>query len=603
MKILDEKLLNSEKYKSDIKAILNEADYMLDGKYVFNNVWDMEACDIIVSNPQLNWSMQYDNDPEWSYMFVRFDYSYKLLVAYELTNDIKYVKFGLRFINEWYKNNKRFLPFFTGKISNKVNKGRNLSHRTLDLAILASNITDFIIYCKENNLIETKQYWYNRKIVDEICSYISYYDSQFKRTTNWGIMEVAYSLYAIYRLELNFSLDQYIKKLDSQLGAQLYEDGSHVESSPMYLVEVLLAALICLRYIDRKAGLDSIYDKAKNGCKYIYSITSPDGCIPNIGDSDKINVSDLMIIASNIFNDKSFLSKCSRDIKLEFIYKYKMMPLYHIKTNIKNEDFQLQLLKHQCVVADKKIWMLCNNIPYGPSGHKHYDFMTVLMYINGKEFLIDGGRETYKNVEARRINKDAISHSTIRVNGEQYWKYINSWIIERDIEVRDNVLLLDNGSIYVVKMECIFGGNITLTRNVVYVPEVGVFIVDITYGGSLELYEAYFPLDASVQVKQQKNDYILSTDSYSMYYSSSCIGDIEINNLRCSRRYNSYFDTKGLHFTTNSRIAYHCFLFSQNDVTITVGDMINIIVDNSSSCYSILFPTNDEGSIKFGDLK
>ena len=72
-------------------SIMAEADEMLCGAYRFNGIWDMEPCPVPVDNKKILWNIRYQGDPEWTYMFTRMDYLYKLILATEISGDSKYV--------------------------------------------------------------------------------------------------------------------------------------------------------------------------------------------------------------------------------------------------------------------------------------------------------------------------------------------------------------------------------------------------------------------------------------------------------------------------------------------------------------------------------
>ena len=143
--------------------IIKDADNMLNGYYVFDGIWDMEPCEEPVNNKNIRWDIKYNNDKEWSYEFTRMDYLYKLVIAYEQTNDKKYINHGFIIINKWYKNNKKYLYKRVGKINNRLFK--NLGHRSLDISIMISNILDY--KGQENKLLK-KWIELNKPIVEKI---------------------------------------------------------------------------------------------------------------------------------------------------------------------------------------------------------------------------------------------------------------------------------------------------------------------------------------------------------------------------------------------------------------------------------------------------
>lgn len=88
-RFLDESIKND--YKDEIRRAVADADRMLEGWYIYDSDWDMERCLHPVENRQIRWDVQFNKDPEWTYMFCRMDYLWKLIAAYSVTGDGKYL--------------------------------------------------------------------------------------------------------------------------------------------------------------------------------------------------------------------------------------------------------------------------------------------------------------------------------------------------------------------------------------------------------------------------------------------------------------------------------------------------------------------------------
>lgn len=576
--VLSEEIIKSQAYQQELQTILSEAEQILQGKYVFNNIWDMEVCDEPVSNPDFKWNVKYHDDPEWTFMFTRFDFSYKLIVAYELTGNKSYIDCGLKFVNSWYKDNEKFLGGIRGKVANRLDGGKNLAHRTIDLSNLVCNITDFATYCSNNDLIYEKELEKLRNIARRICLYILDDDREFKTQTNWGPMENAYVLYASERLRLDAGEDSAFNRLIGQLHVQIREDGSHNESSPMYLVEVLLGILKYIRF--GRKGRDPVLNKtARQCCDYLRTVVTPDGCIPNIGDSDKTNISDIMVIAASLFEDDKYLGAANRNIRIEFVYKYQVLPIantsvfnHETKTDqtvmdiIMSSDAIIEnpivvQLEHQVLIKDSNTWLLCSNIPNGPSGHKHCDYLSVMMYTHGKRLLIDSGRATYKNCAERISSKDPESHCTVRINGNQFWKCLNAWNTEQKIE--DTKIKVINKNPVAVLMSCNLGNEVVIKRIVTYIRNAGLMITDITSGNNIETFCAYYPLAPDVELKTEGSTLCINAGN-DRYIFSSDAEDLDVVCATCSERYNSRQENKRIQIKTKNRMVSSYFMLDGN---------------------------------------
>lgn len=62
----------------------------------------------------------------------------------------------------------------------------------------------------------------------------------------------------------------------------------------------------------------------------------------------------------------------------------------------------------------------CAMIDYGPhgAGHGHFDKLQLLVYANGREWLLDPGRLTYRHKHYKTWVKHTAAHNTIAINGQ-----------------------------------------------------------------------------------------------------------------------------------------------------------------------------------------
>ena len=226
--------------ENNIKKIIDDANNMLNGYYIFDGIWDMEPCPNLVKNIKLKWNIQYDKDIEWSYELVRMDYLYKFIIASKNTNDTKYIYYGLKIIDKWWKDNNKYII----KYINKLFKNNKSSHRTLDTSIMISNIVDYIIYCKNNNYITNRKYHIYKKRIIKIIKYLLPQSiSKAKSFSNWGIIENGNILYCLNKLNIKIKYDDINSVLLRYVKNQINYNGSQIESSPMYLVQILLVLL------------------------------------------------------------------------------------------------------------------------------------------------------------------------------------------------------------------------------------------------------------------------------------------------------------------------------------------------------------------------
>ena len=543
--------------------IIKDADNMLNGYYVFDGIWDMEPCEEPVNNKNIRWDIKYNNDKEWSYEFTRMDYLYKLVIAYEQTNDKKYINHGFIIINKWYKNNKKYLYKRVGKINNRLFK--NLGHRSLDISIMISNILDYISYSKENNFITENEYnKYKNSILKIIDYIIPQADSNHKSFSNWGIIENGNILYCLNKLGIRN--EDVESRLLRQINNQIEYNGSHIESSPMYLVQILL---VLLKNINSNCYIkDELINTVEKSLEYIISIRDLNNNIPNIGDSDLTNISDLMLMAASILRDDTYLKYINKEVSSEYLFKYKKK--YKIN-DLKSKE-ELIEYKNQTIYKNKELYLLCSNIPRRVDGHKHYDYMSVLYSDFGKDILVDLGRYTYKNDKDRELLKGPRGHNVISIDNK-YYNYVDSWITSEKITPQENKV-----DALTIKMKTIFGYDITITRYVTYLKEYGLIISDIIDDKENNTYNTYFNIGPSFDIEEDNGIRIVDKNDYLIYH-NDIKDNVNINSVKYSKRYNQFEVTKQLEIKTNSKNITHYFF--------KTGDLIKIKYEKDCIKYTI----------------
>ncbi len=144
----------------DQNNLIRDADEMLQGVYRFNNQWDMERCD---TPYELLHSKSYytpNNDPEWVYSYARMEHLHKLILAYLLTSDDKYIKCYLKTISLFFRQNNEWNSAYSygaywsrgvRKVNRIMRKKIGLpevqsTYRTLDTAIRNFSLSIDLLY-------------------------------------------------------------------------------------------------------------------------------------------------------------------------------------------------------------------------------------------------------------------------------------------------------------------------------------------------------------------------------------------------------------------------------------------------------------------------
>ena len=520
-------------YSKEIDQILIEANEIIKhDNFVFNGIWDMEPCLIPYKNDK-KWNKVYNNDPEWTYMFNRMDYLYKLVYAYEITGNILYLNYGISMINDWMKRHTKKGLIKKSYVFRKINYR---STRTLDTSIMIVNITDFLMYCNKIPNYNTKKY----EMIENISGIIQYIldgDNEFKTKSNWGLIENLNILYCSNIVDIKIDKNRLYDRLQKQFETQFLNDGSHIESSPMYLVQIVLCILKSIEF-----SKDRFYSLLKcyliKSLNYLIDIRTPDNNIPNFGDSDLTNISDVMILSSILLFDKIYLNYANKKLDLEFYYKYNINQLCTDLTYVE-ERMGIIELEQQMIITDKinDVYLLCNNTKRF-SGHKHYDYLSFILYFNRNPFFIDCGRYTYVNENNREIYVGPSGHNTVIINNKHY-QYLDSWCVDEKIS-KTYIKKDSYKSVEYIEMTVLFSDKSKIIRYFIYDDTVGLIIFDRCYSINNN-YKAFFNLQKKCKIQFKEDYYEIYNDSDSIFFKSYRL-KAKILKRNASNKYNEEFE-------------------------------------------------------------
>ena len=583
----------TEEEKWLIKARVDET---LKGLYRFEGVWDMEPCGIPVANKEIRWDVRFNCDAEWSYMFTRMNYLYLFILATEITKEKKYFQHGLKIIDKWFKDNRKYLGKGTGKICEFLFKKNKLGHRTIDVSIMASNIVDYVIYGVKSGWLKQSAYSHYERIVNHVIEYVMRHSNgDFKAFSNWGIQENGNVVYCLLRMKSNKYYQEVSLRLIRQIQNQILSDGSHIESSPMYLVEILFILLRILN-IPHCALRDQLARPTLQGIKYIRDIRTLQNCIPNLGDSDRTNISDLMIIAAHVFQQEDFIAFADRSLDLEYCLRY---GVERVPSRKRNDKRNSELIRHLHQVVYKSeadgFYILCSNTPRRIDGHKHYDYMSVLYSEFGKDVLIDMGRFSYKNDTDRQFFVGPSAHNTINISDNSFYEYVTNFVTRQRVDCCENRIVQGDGWLS-IKMSCIFGyDEVVISRYVTYMNSMGLFVTDIIQNKT-EMsyqYETFFNVGRDFMVEKDKELCLHDDAGNNLYYNNDLCVPVEVIPVQGSFRYNEKFPTSQLYLKSSECKVTHSFLKKASGVKViyTETDIEYSIPDEN---IHVLVPVNEK---------
>lgn len=500
--------------KQEYTNKLSDANLLLDNIFIFDENWDMEPCDTQYCLNPIIWDSCPNGDLEWTYMLNRHEYLYKLLLAFYIENDSKYLKKLKFFIFDWIEKNS-------------ISKNGGNTIRTLDTGIRCMSWLNLILHMVYQNILNDDEILTIIKSIEEQLLYLK--NSYIGKYTlsNWGVLQTT-AICSNYLWFKDFfedkSLDKWaLEELYNQIQIQVFDDGSHWEQSIMYHIEVLTC---CMKYIfyanTFKKKLDSKFlYKLNSMAEYVLYATAPNFKQECQGDSDSTDTRDIMTKASIIFNNNILKYAAFKNLDLDTIFSMgKSAYEKYSKIEIKKPT---QLNKN-CVdsgnIYVRSSFLKTSSYTYMKNGtlgssHGHIDLTHISIYYKGKPFFIDSGRYSYIENEFRLTLKNAESHNVCVIDNCPHSKAIKSWeyssygnCLKNYYCSKDEITYiempytayLDNGTPYFVNRKVL-----------IISPKIWFIVNDLQCSGKHSLKE-YYNLDNEVNI-YNNNDYIILKNS------------------------------------------------------------------------------------------
>lgn len=399
-------------------ALLAQAGRLMEQTFVFEDKWDMEPCSTPYTLKEMTWDQSPNQDPEWIFMLNRHEYLPKLLLAYRLTGNRAYIEKLEWYMDHWIASNP-ILPEGT------------VTTRTIDTGIRCMSWQFLLVHLigeglmgrqKAEQILETM----SRQFVNMKDRYIPKYT-----LSNWGLLQTAsiclgYEWFEAY-LPGGGLREWAWKELLAQLGLQVLPDGSHWEQSIMYHMEVLLSSMKLLALgRDGLAGdRPWLLEKVEEMSRYVMYAAGPDHCQIAQCDSDVTDVRDVLVKAG-VFTGKGefrYTGFASMDLDSAWllgrrgIEKYEsLVPVLPGHTALNAEDTGNIYVRSGWSRDSHFTYLQCG--PLG-SGHGHADLTHISLYYEGRPFLVDSGRYTYREDDPRRPGfKSAQAHNVCVLDGQ-----------------------------------------------------------------------------------------------------------------------------------------------------------------------------------------
>ena len=595
-----------EHCKEEEKELLRQADMILNQTFIFQDKWDMEPCNIPYTLTMDTWLESPNGDEEWVFMLNRHDFLYKLWYAYLLTGKSEYANKLRFYMFDWIEKNPITL------------KGTDAT-RTIDTGIRCMNWCGLILPMYAKGIVDDEEVMVLLRSMgaqfENLCSrYIDKYS-----LSNWGVLQTTAmcAAYAWYRDFLPEDIEYWAwNELATQMDLQILEDGAHWEQSAMYHVEVLNTCVKLLVHLKNAATVGiELSDAAKlaihevetwNDLKeasagpgegisrmeagwltsavrvlsrhVLYTAEPNWKQLPQC-DSDVTDIKDVMVRATVLLRGSGiyrFAAGESMDMDSLLLLGAEGIECFHeTKPQIP------QHLSWNCADAGNIFfrtkwnddahftWVKSSTLG---SGHGHADQTHLNITYQGKPFLVDSGRYTYREDEPLRMElKSPKAHNVCVIDDESGGEADTSWTMASYGEVMKNYFK-ENEKLHYIEMPFYGilkdGTSYVITRKVLVADEgVWLSIQDITCEGE-HVVKEYLHLDDKVNVTPDLEGCILDNDSVVMKVHAGD-GELILEEGVISKKYNELVKAPVLVKNTvmKDRMT-NCMLFAGENISV-----------------------------------
>ncbi|MGL4572484.1 MAG: heparinase II/III family protein [Clostridium sp.] len=489
--------------KEEYHKRLIGANLLLNNSFIFDNTWDMEQCNIPYTIKPFRWDYTPNSDEEWIFMLNRHEYLNKLLMAYYIEEDEKYIDKLKYFIFDWIENNEI-----------NINGGNTI--RTIDTGIRCLSWIEILIHLINEKKLDDDEII---KIISSIKEQIEYLKEAYigKYTlSNWGVLQTT-SICSIYLWLDEFLEDKSIrswaeKELYDQIDMQVFDDGTHWEQSLMYHIEVLSCSMKLINYSNKFEYKleDNFIKKIESMAEYLVYAKSPKSTQEAQGDSDITDVRDIIVKGAVIFNNELLKWASFKEMDLMSIWSLgksgydKFENIKSVEPEVINKMFKDSgnIYLRDSFNEDSDYTYLQNGTL--GSGHGHTDLGHISLYHKGKPYLIDCGRYTYIEEDPLRTYlKSYKAHNVCIIDDEPHGVPNKSWSYFSYGDCMKNYFESKDGVSYVempYTSELKDGTPYLINRKVLYIDKgIWVIINDIKCSGEHTV-KCQYNLDNNIKV-------------------------------------------------------------------------------------------------------
>jgi hypothetical protein len=530
-------------FPREIAETLKIADEVVNQEFLFRGRWDMERTTQPVRfKSKIQWDAIPNEDEEWCFMFNRHKYWISLGQAYALTGDEKYAQTFFSQLEDWIDSNPLEERLYR-KSWRTLEAGIRMENwvKALQLTMASPSFTPQLAGKLMLSMWQHGKYLYDNY-------------NHFRRLSNWGVIENhGLFILTVFLPELK-EADSWQKaaltRQEEEIQLQCLEDGTQWEQSPLYHNEVLRCYLDLINLAGKNniSISEAITSRARKMAYADLIMARPDHCEPLLGDSDEVDVRDVLSLSGYLFKDGQlkFGGYSSLDYESLWDTGYAAHQVYETITALEPAftskampDAGNYYLRSGWQDKDCYFSFRCG---FHGGGHGHADNLHIDLSAYGDNILTDSGRFTYVEGNPwRDYFKASSAHNVPYVDNQEFADLAGSWQVKKAALPLNTQFKTNSAFDYVE------GGHlgyfdlsdpVIVTRKVIYLKPSCWILMDEFHAKQSHQYSQLFHFGPGKVAKQGKNVLFEGKNARLKLLSLEPTVHVDIVESHLSRQYN-----------------------------------------------------------------
>lgn len=475
-----------------VDKVIKIADDVSQNTFLFNMDWDMErTIEPTHFDGEIDWYLMKNHDNEYLFQMSRQRYLINLAQAYKLT--------GLK---EYAFHVVRIMKDFINRVPVQFDS-KDHPWRSLEVGLRGEYWTKAMAIIKDSEYVTQDFIDLYLKSLDDHAKILLKFHEQRHKLSNWGVIQ-DHGLFDIgLELDNKEYIDTAISRLAKQCELQLMNDGVHWEQSCMYHNEVMNCFVdVIIRAQAKKIVIpECIIKNTHRMALANMAWIMPNYKQPLFGDSDYTDLRDLLSQTAYIFRDSTLKCKAHDILDYESAWLFGKEGIDNYKKlkgdlpeykSISLSDSGMSVMRNDW--SENSNYLVFHN-GYTGGGHAHCDKLSFDLSLNGKDFLVDTGRYTYKCSDKIRVHtKSARGHNTITVDNRDFMKFIG-WgyhkyapSLKQELVIRDKFEMISGSHLGYMS----FISSVVPCRKILWIKPDIYIVFDTFYTKGMHSYQQIF---------------------------------------------------------------------------------------------------------------